>query len=85
MKRNLSSRILMPTLLLLMASGCFSPEDIKLTEPQKRAHVDSVYQLEYERLQPILDKSCADNFEKLTNRAVDSLVNVYLDSTKYDY
>ncbi|MFK7950295.1 MAG: hypothetical protein AB8G11_22085 [Saprospiraceae bacterium] len=69
----------------LSVSGCFTPDDIKLTEAQKKQYIDSVYQLEYKRLQPIMDENCEDNFDKLVNRAVDSLINVYLDSTKYDY
>lgn len=85
MKRNFLHCILILAFLVLLIAGCFSPDDIKLTEPQKRAHVDSIYQLEYKRLQPVLDNNCEDNFDKLVNRTVDSLVNVYLDSTKYEY
>lgn len=66
-------------------SGCFTPDDIRLTEAQKEQYIDSVYQEKYKTLQPNIDKGCEENFDKLMSRAVDSLVNVYLDSTKYDY
>lgn len=66
-------------------TSCFSPDTIKLDENQKSAHVDSLVQLEYMKLQPAMNESCEKNHDKLVNRAVDSLINVYLDSTKYKY
>lgn len=68
-----------------LISGCFTPDDVRLTDKQKLEYIDSIYQDEYKRLQSTIDVSCEQNFEKSVNRAVDSLVNVYLDSTKYDY
>lgn len=85
MTRKIFIICLLTSFSSLMFSGCFTPDDIKLTEAQKKQHIDSIYQLEYKRLQPIMDENCEKNFDKLVNRAVDSLVNVYLDSTKYDY
>lgn len=85
MTQRITTICLIVSLLSTLFSSCFTPDDIRLTEQEKVQYIDSIYQEEYKRLQPKMDKGCEDNFEKLMNRAVDSLVNVYLDSTKYDY
>lgn len=81
----MTQKIIIICLCSSFFSGCFTPDDIKLTDAQKTEQIEAMYKVEYENLQLILDKSCNDNFDKYVNRAVDSLVNVYLDSTKYDY
>lgn len=71
--------------LSISLSSCLTPDNINLTEIEKKAHIDSVFQMEFKKIQPTIDNGCGENYEKLVNRAVDSLVNVYLDSTQYEY
>lgn len=71
--------------LTLFISGCLTPDDIYLEDAEKNARIQKIATDEMKKLQPILDEGCDADFDKLVHRAVDSLVNVYLDSTKYEY
>jgi hypothetical protein len=65
--------------------SCLTPDDIQLDEPEKNTRIKELATEEMQKLKPSLETSCDANFDRLVNRAVDSLVNVYLDSTKYIY
>jgi len=72
-------------LSIFIFGSCLTPDDIQLDEAEKNAKIKELATAEMEKMKPSLDASCDANFDKLVNRAVDSLVNVYLDSTKYVY
>jgi hypothetical protein len=70
---------------IFIFGSCLTPDDIQLDETEKNAQIKALATTEMQKLKPILEVGCNNNFDRLVNRAVDSLVNVYLDSTKYDY
>lgn len=72
-------------LSIFIFGSCLTPDDIQLDEAEKNAKIKALATAEMERIKPSLDAGCDKNFDKLVTRAVDSLVNVYLDSTKYVY
>lgn len=65
--------------------SCLTPDTIQLDEAEKNAQIKALATEEMEKLKPLLEAGCEANFDKLVNRTVDSLVNAYLDSTKYVY
>ncbi len=72
-------------LMMVFWSSCFTPDDIRLDEAAKNKEVQKVFEAEVKKLQPLMNKGCEENFDYLVDKAVDSLVNVYLDANKYDY
>ncbi|MFT5834957.1 MAG: hypothetical protein ACI97N_002601 [Cognaticolwellia sp.] len=65
--------------------SCLTPDNVKLDDVEKNARIRTLAATEIKKLEPLFEISCDANFDKLVDRAVDSLVNVYLDSTRYDY
>jgi hypothetical protein len=72
-------------LSIFIWGSCLTPDDIQLDEAEKNAQIKELTTEKMQKLKPSLEVGCEANFDKLVNRAVDSLVNVYLDSTKYVY
>lgn len=72
-------------LSIFIWGSCLTPDDIQLDEKEKNAKIKELATAEMEKIKPSLEAGCDANFDKLVNRAVDSLVNIYLDSTKYEY
>jgi len=64
-------------------SACFAPDTITLSNEQRALLIDSLAKQEIEKMIPIVEENCSDNFERYVAKAVDSLVTVHLDSTKY--
>ena len=71
--------------LIFLLGSCLTPDTIQLDEAEKNAQIKALATEEMQKLKPILEANCEANFDKLVSRTVDSLVNAYLDSTKYAY
>jgi|AntRauTorckE5430_2_1112549.scaffolds.fasta_scaffold03388_1 hypothetical protein len=70
---------------IFILGACLTPDNIQLDEAEKNAQIQELATVEMKKMKPLLEIGCDENFDKLVDRAVDSLVNVYLDSTKYEY
>lgn len=81
MKKTLKGLLLLS--ILSFFNACLAPEDIRLEAPEKTELVQQLYTQRAAELQPFIDKSCEQNYNRMVSKATDSLVNVYLDSLNH--
>lgn len=70
-------------IVMFLIPSCFSPDTITLSQVERDAKIDSLTQQRITAITPIMEQKCTQNFERYVAKAVDSLVNVHLDSTEY--
>ena len=68
---------------ILMCSACFPPDEIVLTDEEKKARIETLAKEQIEQVKKEIEANCEQIFERNVARAVDSLVAVYLDSTEF--